>query len=338
MKPPIEEENHPEMEILEFNGVDFTDLLSTINSLKEKEESYDLKRSLVLCDIMYSDEYKKLMSIFNALFKLKEYSERSYNIVNEVIETVPSYYTAWVYKLELVLKLNKDISEELSWLDEFSLDNLKNYQIWSYRIELIKEYYKKDTSKEAFKSLLQKENVLTMVMFDEDAKNHHVWSYKSWFINYFDYDLEEYGEEVAYIGKLIDKDVLNNSAWCFRYKIICDLLKKSNNDQKKSLLEEELEYSEEQIARYPDNISSWNYHFRMIELMKENEHTINKDLSELYETHLNESVYSIEYYAKYLVMVDKASNRKSIKDLYILLRDHRDPIRKVYWDYKIAQL
>lgn len=326
------------MDKIEHKGVDFTDILPTINLLKQKEASLDDKRTLVLCDIMYTDEYKQLMSIFNALLKQKEYSERAYNLVNEVIETVPSYYTAWSYKLEIVLHLKKDIIKELEWLDVFSLDNLKNYQIWSYRTELIKNYYKDNNSKEAFKDLLQKENVLTMVMFDEDAKNHHVWSYKSWFINYFDYSLEEYGQEIQYIGKLIDRDVLNNSAWCFRYKIICDLLKMSSDDQKKSLLEEELDYAEQQIARYPDNISSWNYHYRMIELLKENSYAVNSNISDLYESHSNDSVYPIEYYAKYLNLVDKSKNQQRIKDLYLILRDHRDPIRKVYWDYKLAQI
>ena len=114
------------MDKLEHNGVDFTDILPTVNLLKEMKVSLDSKRTLVLCDIMYTDEYKQLMSIFNALLKEKEYSDRAYNLVNEVIETVPSYYTAWSYKLEIVLQLKKDIIKELEWLDVFSLENLKN--------------------------------------------------------------------------------------------------------------------------------------------------------------------------------------------------------------------
>lgn len=326
------------MEELIHNGVDFSDLLPTINQLKLKEQSYDTKRSLVLCDILCTPEYETLMSIFNAMLKVKEFSERSYNLVTEVIETVPSYYTAYAYKFEIIMHINKDISEELNWLDEFSLDNIKNYQIWSYRTELIKEHHKKNNSKESFKKMLHRENVLTMLLFDEDAKNHHVWSYKSWFLNYFEYDLDDYAAEVDYIGKLIEKDVLNNSAWCFRYKLIMDLFNRSKDEQKELLLLEELEYSEEQINKYPDNISSWNYHFRMLELLNNNNFSIKKDLFSLYEAHLNESVYPIEYYAKYLSLIDKHGNQARIKDLYLILRDHRDPIRKVYWDYKISQL
>lgn len=326
------------MEELIHNGVDYSDLLPTINQLKVKEQNYDSKRSLVLCDILCTPEYETLMSIFNAMLKVKEFSERSYNLVTEVIKTVPSYYTAYAYKFEIVKNINKDILEELNWLDEFSLDNIKNYQIWSYRTELIKEHNKKNNSKESFKKMLHRENVLTMLLFDEDAKNHHVWSYKSWFLNYFEYDLDDYAAEVDYIGKLIEKDVLNNSAWCFRYKLIMDLVNKSKGEQKELLLTEELEYSEEQINKYPDNISSWNYHFRMIELIKDNNFSIKKDMFSLYEAHLNESVYPIEYYAKYLNLIDKNGNQSRVKDLYLILRDHRDPIRKVYWDYKISQL
>ncbi|OBA25776.1 protein prenylyltransferase [Hanseniaspora valbyensis NRRL Y-1626] len=321
-----------------FKEIDFTDILPKIKEITSKEESLDSKRNLVLGDILYNDEYKQLMDIFNTLLNLKEYSERAYVITNEVIETIPAYYTAWCYKLDIVLNLQKNLQKELLWLDEFSLENPKNYQIWSYRIELLKKFIKDKTFSND-KVLLKNENIILKLMIEEDSKNHHVWGYKSWLMNFLKLDLEDLNLELEYSDFLLREDVLNNSAWAFRYNILTKIIKIADNESDKiEIYKEELDYARDKIDVYPDNVSSWNYYFRIIEILSENK--LEKELIDymisLCEEYLNTTSYALEYYCKLLVLVN--GDKDKVKDMYILLRDHRDPIRKIYWNYKLSQL
>ncbi|XBW36734.1 hypothetical protein QEN19_002311 [Hanseniaspora menglaensis] len=326
---------------LKFEGTDFSDILPQFKEIQSKEEVLNVDRTLVLCDIMYDEEFKKLMGIFNTLLSLKEYSQRSINIVNAVIDNIPAYYTAWCFKLDIILALKKNLKEELLWLDEFTLENPKNYQIWSYRIELLQHYTKNKTETEC-KELLKKENVILSLMIEEDSKNHHVWGYKSWLLNFLELDLEDLNMELTYSEFLIHQDLLNNSAWCFRHNILMRLVTAANNKADRvAIFKEELDYATEKIALYPNNISSWNYYFRILEILRKEDLAYFKEFiideaSLLCEKHFNNSSYAIEYYCKLLVIVNGDKNK--IKNMYILLRDHRDPIRKIYWDYKISQL
>jgi len=54
-------------------------------------------------------------------------------------------------------------------------------------------------------------------MFDLDAKNYHVWSYRQWLVKRF--NLWDDGELEA-TEKLIDEDVRNNSAWNHRFFLV----------------------------------------------------------------------------------------------------------------------
>lgn len=54
-------------------------------------------------------------------------------------------------------------------------------------------------------------------MFELDAKNYHVWSYRQWLVRRF--GLWDQGELEA-TDKLIEEDVRNNSAWNHRFFLI----------------------------------------------------------------------------------------------------------------------
>lgn len=54
-------------------------------------------------------------------------------------------------------------------------------------------------------------------MFELDAKNYHVWSYRQWLVRRF--ELWDEGELEA-TEKLIQEDVRNNSAWNHRFFLV----------------------------------------------------------------------------------------------------------------------
>lgn len=54
-------------------------------------------------------------------------------------------------------------------------------------------------------------------MFEADAKNYHVWSYRQWLVRRF--GLWDVGE-LAVVDGLLQADVRNNSAWNHRWFIV----------------------------------------------------------------------------------------------------------------------
>jgi protein farnesyltransferase/geranylgeranyltransferase type-1 subunit alpha len=72
-------------------------------------------------------------------------------------------------------------------------------------------------------------------MFQKDAKNYHVWSYRQWLVKRF--GLWEKGE-LEYVEYLLEQDVRNNSAWSHRFFLVCG----NGQELTEEIVQRELEY------------------------------------------------------------------------------------------------
>lgn len=72
-----------------------------------------------------------------------------------------------LYRAKTLFHLEKDLKEELVFLNEKALNYEKNYQIWHHR-QLVVE---KLGSAEGEADFIAR-------MFEKDSKNYHVWSYR----------------------------------------------------------------------------------------------------------------------------------------------------------------
>jgi protein farnesyltransferase/geranylgeranyltransferase type-1 subunit alpha len=73
-------------------------------------------------------------------------------------------------------------------------------------------------------------------MFELDAKNYHVWSYRQWLVRRF--NLWEEGE-LETTEQLIEEDVRNNSAWNHRFFLVSGC--KPSRLEDKNVVEREIE-------------------------------------------------------------------------------------------------
>lgn len=71
------------------------------------------------------------------------------------------------YRRECLKFLSADLNEELDFMDSFSKDNPKNYQIWFHRRAIIELLG--DPSRE-----LQ----FCSEVFEVDSKNYHAWAHR----------------------------------------------------------------------------------------------------------------------------------------------------------------
>ncbi|BAP72886.1 protein farnesyltransferase/ geranylgeranyltransferase type-1 subunit alpha [Kluyveromyces marxianus] len=292
-----------------------------------------------LCVILYSSEYKELIGLFLGLMKENELSERALAVTTAVIDVVPALYTAWNYRFEICVSLYSDQSElwekELDWLDELTLNNPKNYQIWSYRQALVQQH--------PCPNFVRELPILDL-MIDDDTKNYHVWSYRKWSVQFFDV----WSHELEFVNKYIDRDVYNNSAWTHRAFYFKNQVTKE--EQHKGLVNTEIEYVKAKISLAPQNVSPWNYLRFVYRTFKDDEYDsgIVEFASRFVQNVLDEgdsnkqapgkarvdSTFALELLADAYAKNDPAKSKVA----YTALADTWDPIRKNYWSLKANQL
>ncbi|EDO15823.1 hypothetical protein Kpol_1057p11 [Vanderwaltozyma polyspora DSM 70294] len=296
-----------------------------------------------VCPIMYTDEYKQVMSVARRLMQEGEYSERALQLTSKAIALAPAFYTVWNYRYSIVEHLAKEsgdvegyMNKEMDWLDEVTLGNPKNYQIWSYRQALLKIHPAPSVKREL--PILQ-------IMIDDDTKNYHVWSYRKWCILFF----QDFTNELTYADSLIQRDVYNNSAWTHRMFVM------KHTNPSKHEVREEIEYTKKKIEIVPQNVSSWEYLRGLYEVFLDCEYdeetikfaekftddilkldiTVDKEVSALPNI---ESSYALEFLADVFAKIPSPENTNNAKKAYTALSLKYDPIRSALWNHKMGQL
>lgn len=133
------------------------------------------------------------MDIFRGVMAKGEYSERVLELTEDLLELNAANYTIWYhasaccsikfsimpesfiilnnwnrqYRRECLKALKSDLNEELDYLDGFSRDNPKNYQIWHHRRTIVEWLGNGD-----------RELAFCEAVFAEDAKNYHAWAHR----------------------------------------------------------------------------------------------------------------------------------------------------------------
>lgn len=196
----------------------------------------------------------------------KEYSPRCLRLTQDIISMNPAHYTVWLYRFSIVQALNIPLPEEIEWLNQVSLENLKNYQIWHHRRLLLEHYFPTiQSSPDKLAELAKSEQEFLTRILAEDTKNYHVWSYRQYMVP----KLDIFGEtEIQAADNLINQDVRNNSAWSHRFFVVLSDPKHSTPqalptqyDPKipAEIIDREIKYAEDKILWAPQNQSPWNY-------------------------------------------------------------------------------
>jgi protein farnesyltransferase/geranylgeranyltransferase type-1 subunit alpha len=86
-----------------------------------------------------------------------------------------------------------------------------------------------------------------------DAKNYHCWTYRKWLCDYFDLFDKEKQEVELYI----DNDVMNNSAWVYRFYLYNRGEYRAIKDP--GVIEKEIQYVMGKLSAEPANEAAWNY-------------------------------------------------------------------------------
>ncbi|KAF9028033.1 protein prenylyltransferase [Hymenopellis radicata] len=256
-----------------------------------------------LAPIMYDEEYKDATNYFRAVVQAGEKSERVLALTETVIRMNPAHYSAWQYRYETLLALNKSLYDELRYMDPIAVRHLKNYQVWHHRQEL------------AF--LAQS--------LQTDTKNYHTWSYRQWLLAYFNPE-DIWPTELDWVERLISDDVRNNSAWHHRFFLVFSRPAPSRP------LRRELLYTKHQISLAPNNASAWNY---LRGVLKHEEQPLSS-VREFVELYAQER--DAEKDIALADICEAEGGQERAKELWRLLADKYDTVRKRYWEWRIREV
>ncbi|KAI8454683.1 protein prenylyltransferase [Phakopsora pachyrhizi] len=303
-----------------------------------------------MVQIVYSTKYRRAMEIFRALLKRNEHSERALLLTTEILKSNPSHYPVWTYRLQILKGLNSSnpdgnhLRKELKFLSKVMPQIRKSFQAWTHRFSIVLLINDPSDELEFVNSALEC-----------DYKNYHSWTYRQNLLYTFKRP-EMWEGELDFITDLIEKDLRNNSAWNHRFFISFESFKirehdkefLSSSDVLDSVVQREIQYTKDQIFKSPNNPSAWNY---LRGVLKRGSVSFNdlrdfvipltKRREELelmgWPEELNlqsqlPAVGAVEFLADIYLLDQKQS--QSANDLFKLLAEELDPIRKNYWSYR----
>ena len=279
-----------------------------------------------LAAIAYAADYEETMSYLRAVMAASEHSERVLYLTEDLIDTNPAHYTVWLYRAQCLFALNVDLHEELEWLNETALAHQKNYQIWHHRALIVDKLETCDG-----------ETDFVARMFEKDAKNYHVWSYRQWLVKRF--GLWDKGE-LEFTEEMLRQDVRNNSAWNHRWYIV-NGQEGSEGVRDPDVREREVKFVQAAIERVPQNQSAWNY-LRAIVRTSGMALGHLKDFALQYasveEPDRVRSSFALDLLVDILTAENGEGSKQQAGHALDLLATRYDPIRKNYWAYRKGQL
>lgn len=176
-------------------------------------------------------------------------------------------------------------------------------------------------------------------MFTQDAKNYHVWSYRQWLCRTFPEVLTP-KVELPSIDALLEKDVLNNSAWNHRFFLLF-VSPVAPSPPSVALIERELEFAQKAIEKAPQNQSPWNY---MRGVVKKAERSL-LELEGFTKRYADidleggkgvRSTHALDLLAEIYGMQE--TKKVEADRILVALGDRWDPIRKGYWEWRREEL
>ncbi|EWG42793.1 protein farnesyltransferase/geranylgeranyltransferase type I alpha subunit [Fusarium verticillioides 7600] len=300
-----------------------------------------------LAQIAYPDDYAEAVSYLRAVMATEELSPRSLRLTEHVISMNPAHYTVWLYRFKIISECKLSIPDEITWLNEVALSNLKNYQIWNHRQLLMDYYYpliEEDTA--TVRQLARSETQFITKMLESDAKNYHVWSYRQYLVSKLSMWTMS---ELLSTQNHIEEDVRNNSAWSHRFYLVFSDPTASTPGSGPTepdpripaeTIDREINYSKEKIDLAPQNQSPWNYVFAVL-TKGSRPLSFLKEFAEKFVTALGEeaeevrSSHALDFLAK---LYDEEGDKEKAELCLRRLGEKWDPVREGYWKYRVTLL
>lgn len=215
-----------------------------------------------------------------------------------------------------MFSLKKSLNEEFEFIQAFTIETPKNYQLWQHRQIIVERMASVEVAAMDLEA--------TKFQLSLDAKNIHCWQYRQWLLRHFNLP---FLTELEYTKELLKSDVYNNSAWNHRYFLIKNSVEFKIEDLIKDFENVVLLFLN---GSNEDNECFWNYLAALI-----NDCPLLSIDSVIYK--LTEIIGSPEQTKNYLYL--RFLSRFDLENHEIICERLKDlhPINRAYWNSLIQK-
>ncbi len=194
-------------------------------------------------------------------------SEEAYELSGNIIEAVnAAEYSAWEWRWRCFVALDAKagagkgrlVEIERAMMRRVATSSPKNYQLWNHRRKLA--VYCAETLGKDSGGVLAGELEFTQACLAVDTKNYHAWGHRQAMLRAFA-GSEDLAREFTFVTTMLERDVMNNSAWSQRAFLMEMLATPAFQATVVRTWGQEFDETTGWIERWADNEASWAYLF-----------------------------------------------------------------------------
>ncbi|KAJ2721975.1 Rab geranylgeranyltransferase [Coemansia sp. Benny D115] len=218
------------------------------------------------------EKYRELNDLVMGMRAKGDFSQEALAATKRLLELNTELHTVWNYRRTIFLNLDcwenpQDrqtlLKQEMDFLMDIIRKNIKSYWMWGHRVWVLTEHPSPDWKREL---------ALVERLLEADARNYHGWDYRRFVAS----RLKESGtvsadavdeSEFVFTTQQINKDCANHSAWHNRSKLLPGVLQRcASDEERKSILDKEIDMIINAIYTDPDDQNAWLYHEWLLDI------------------------------------------------------------------------
>ncbi|KAJ2783909.1 Rab geranylgeranyltransferase [Coemansia interrupta] len=221
------------------------------------------------------DRYCALNTHVMELRSNNVHSEDALSATRRLLELNTELHTVWNYRRQIFAHLdgwkNEDgrqalLEQELAFLLEIIMKNIKSYWMWNHRIWALSQLPSPSWDREL---------KLVAKLLAVDARNFHGWDYRRFVVSKVKETAEDPAavdvSEFAFTLEQINRDFANHSAWHNRSKLLPSVLQRCSGDERRKMMDDEIELIINAIYTDPEDQNAWLYHEWLLDIQPSRE-------------------------------------------------------------------
>ncbi|KAJ1966165.1 Rab geranylgeranyltransferase [Dipsacomyces acuminosporus] len=221
------------------------------------------------------EKYCALNSQVMDLKAASVFSSQALDLTKQLLELNTELHSVWNYRRAIFTNLDswqlagerqRMLEEELEFLLEIIMKNIKSYWMWNHRVWALSSLPQPNW---------QRELKLVAKLLALDARNFHGWDYRRFVVSMLKQSTEDKEAvdeaEFAFTTEQINKDCANHSAWHNRSKLLPAILSKCSGDKQRRILDDEMNLILNAIYTDPDDQNAWLYHEWLLDIQTSDE-------------------------------------------------------------------
>ncbi|KAF2424414.1 geranylgeranyl transferase type II alpha subunit [Tothia fuscella] len=191
-------------------------------------------------------EYRALLDQVNTKVEEKQYSEEVLALTSRLLKKNPEYYTIWNYR-RLIL------------LNHFARDVTTTLEHDSTPLTLSK----------STNDIIVGDLQFIVPLLIQYPKCYWIWNYRLWLLEEAEKQVDKgttvrlWKDELALVGKMLDRDERNFHGWGYRRNIVSQLERLAEPEQK-TMAEQEFAYTSKMMRAALQNFSALHYRLKLI--------------------------------------------------------------------------